>query len=276
MEAEQTETQETQAEEQPETQEAPAEEQGTRVELPKKPNRRIAAEQEMRATIERQGKEFREALEATNRQWREQFSALAQRPVVVQAPMQQQAQPQAPDPDALDREALAALDAKDMATYQRKTREAAAAHASRNFQQYAQQFQPAPQQNGVPVELLPHFAAHPEVAQHPRHVDYLEAKTRELIADGWQPGPRLAAEVFRQVSEKIKGGQKTGHQQYSQAAAAAITGTPGGRSQATSGGEGPGVMLTPEMKKWAAKAGMSPERYAEHLAKIRPDMVQGR
>lgn len=277
MEAEQqtTETQDTApVEGQGEQQQEPASE-GTVVPLPKPPSRRATAAAELKETIERQGKEFREALAAERQQWQQQFSALAQRPVVVQAPQQQyQPAPQLPDPEALDREALAALDNRDMATYQRKTREAASAHAARQFEQYAQRMQPAPQQqSGVPVELLPHFMAHPEVAQHPRHVALLEAKTHELIAEGWQQGPALAAEVFRQVAEKVKSrGQQ--RPQYGQQAAAAISGTPGGRSQAAAGGEGPGVILTDEMKTMAKKAGMSIERYAEHMAKVAPHLIR--
>jgi len=222
-----------------------------------------------------------EGLAARDRQIGEltgHLQALAQRPAYqpqYQAPPQQ-----LPDPEEFERRAQEAIDRKDFTGYQRLTREASVAATLRALQPVfaaqRQQMQPQQDPDAIPPQLMPYFAAYPEVAVHPDHKNLLAAKNMELHARGIPPGPGRMKLVFDEVRAIVKGGQATGAPaSYSRSNAAVLAGTPTSRpAGGSSAPEGkPRVELTQEERYFAKKAGFSELEIASEIAKSHPDRV---
>lgn len=248
---------------------------------PKPPGRRAAAAAALEAVtsklddIGKQFGEYRTATEARMAQMHGALEAYQRQPpqVVYQPPPTHQQQ--GPDPAQLRREAMTALDNKDFNRYQDLSHEAAVVEAERRVLSKIPQ-QQAPQGNPqLQSAMVPLFAAHPDVAKHPRHMALLNAKAAELLEGrGMQPGPETLALVFEEVNAQIQAQRKGSQPTYSRQAAAAITSSPSNRTVAAPATEGQvnlseiarkhGVSVD-SMKTWARKAGMTLEEYAAGL-----------
>ncbi len=207
------------------------------------------------------------------------MEAQAQQPRYVAPPPQQQP---GLDPDHLMREARQALDNKDFETYHAKTAEAIRVRTLRDiapaFQELQQRaYQQQPTQ--MPPELAAMFAAHPDVAMHPRNIELLQAKNMELGARGVPPGPERLRMVFSEVNGLVKAGKGNGAgAQFSQSSASALSGMPSTRSGvAATGNDGPGITLTAaelEVAKKLEKSGvMSRADYAKGIAEQDPSRI---
>lgn len=196
-------------------------------------------------------------------------------------PPQQQQQQAAPDYRDLKRQADKALDERRYEDYNELMAAAAEARTMARLapvlQELQQRAQPA---NQMPPELGAMFAAYPDVAMHPRNIDFLQAKNLELHARGVPPGPERLRMVFAEVDAGLKGAKKNGQgAQYSQASAAVLSGMPTSRSNGSTGGsDGPGITLTAVEAQIAArleKQGvMSKAEYARGLAAEDPSRVR--
>lgn len=194
-----------------------------------------------------------------------------------QAPPQQA--PMA-NPAELVQRARKALVAGDHDTYHELTLEAAEIRSLQRMapalQELQQRAQPA---NQMPPEMAAMFAAYPDVAMHPRHVDYLQAKNLELNARGVPPGPDRLRMIFAEVDSSIKGSKRSGGgAQFSPGSAAALSGVPTSRSAAGGASDGPGITLTAVEAEVAArleKQGvMTKAQYAKGLADADPSRVR--
>jgi hypothetical protein len=207
------------------------------------------------------------------------MEAQAQRPQYVAPPPQQQV---TASPEELQEQAQAALDNREYGKYQKLLIAAAKADTLRSLapafqelQQRAQQAQPTQ----MPPELAAMFAAHPDVAMHPRNIELLQAKNMELGARGVPPGPERLRMVFSEVNGLVKAGKGNGAgAQYSQSSASALSGMPSTRSGvAATGNDGPGITLTAaelEVAKKLEKSGvMSRADYAKGIAEQDPSRI---
>lgn len=257
--------------------EDPAPEPTTLVALPRPGRRQRAAEavEGLSGKFDEFARTMAERDAARDRELAETRGALA---VLAQRPQFEPQRHEAPpiEPIAMLKQAKELLDAGKLDDYHEKMLEAAAIAAERRIAPRLQQ-QQAPQ--GPPNELMPYFAAHPEVAMHPHHQQLLMAKNMELEARRVPPGPGRLRQVFAEVSAFVKNEQKTngnGRPQYSPSTAAALTGVPTSRSQASNGGDtSPGVNLTSREREIARRAGMSEQRYAEWQAKLNKERIVG-
>lgn len=193
----------------------------------------------------------------------------------------QQQQPSLPDPVELRKRAKAALDAQKFDEFHELTIQAAEAQTLHRLAPALQELQSRQQQpNQMPPELGAMFAAYPDVAMHPRNIDFLQAKNLELHARGVPPGPERLRMVFAEVDAGLKGAKKNGGgAQYSPASAAVLSGMPTSRSNGSTGGsDGPGITLTAVEAQIAArleKQGvMSKADYARGLAEADPSRVR--
>ncbi len=197
-------------------------------------------------------------------------------------PRYQPAQPQqqAPDYTDLTKRAKQALDEKKFDEYHELTIAAAEAKTLARLapalQELSQRQQPA---NQMPPELGAMFAAYPDVAMNPNHVDFLMAKNMELNARRIPPGPERLRMVFAEVSADLKGSKKNGAgAQYSQGSAAALSGVPTSRSAGAGGGDGPGITLTQVEAEVASRLErqgvMTKAQYAKGLADADPSRVR--
>lgn len=210
------------------------------------------------------------------------LQANLQRPVMIQqAPPPQRSAGDPTDVEKLEREAMEALDRKDFTTYQRKSRAASVMAAKQEVMAEMQQFQqrnPAPQAPAaMPQELIPLFAAHPEVAQHPNAVNLLMAKAVEAEARGIPPGPQRSQFAFSEVAALIKGrnGTNGGGRQFDQRTRGALSGVPTtmGGASAPGGGQ-TGVVLSADERAIAKMAGMSEADYARDVALNHPERLE--
>jgi hypothetical protein len=263
---------------------APVEEPGTRVSI-KPPNRRAAAAEALNRRLEDLTgtvTSLRDGLSQRDRELSEMrgmLQGVSQRAYAApQAP-----QAPAPDEHQLLKEAKAALDAKDFDTYHSKTIAASEARVMRSIGPALQEIanrQNAQQGGGMNPELMAMFAAHPDVASHPRHVELLAAKNVELDARGVPPGAGRIRQVFAEVDAIVKSGRKpnASGQRYSSSSAGALSGVPSSRGGAASGGGDMGVTLNAEENRVALKlerAGiMSRADYAKGLAEADPNRLQ--
>lgn len=257
---------------------------GATVSLAPKLSRRAQAAEETKRTLETLTSKLDSLTSSLSErdqqlaQLRGYMEAQAQQPRYVAPPQQQS---QLPDPDVLMREAKTALDNRDFDAYHAKTAAAIEARTLRTlapaFQELQQRAQPA---NQMPPEMAAMFAAHPDVAMHPRSIELLQAKNLELHARGVPPGPERLRMVFSEVNGLVKSGKQGngGGAQYSQASAAALAGVPTStRSAGTGTTEGPGITLTAaelEVAKKLEKSGvMSRADYAKGLAEADPSRI---
>lgn len=264
-----------------EPQAEPAPDPGVPVALPPKGRRASAAANvaELKALFEEQEKKRAERDEQRDRElaeYRNQVMALSQRPVVVQAPQPQQREPQGPSLDDLDRQAKEALDRGDFGGYQRFTRQAAAIEAEQRLAPRFQQ-QQAPQQDFIPPDVQILFHSYPEVGRHPHYKALLGAESMRIQATARGPIDQMTVlrQAFANVDAQLKGERKAngnGHSNgFSQSTAAALTGVPTARSQASNGESTDGqVVLSREEAETARKYGMSKEKYAAHMAELYP------
>lgn len=271
-----------------ETPEASAEEPKTRVELKPK-GRRAQAIEELNGKFKTFEERFTKYDEERNQRDQEiarirgELEATRRQPVYVQP---QAPAPQLPDPEVLERQALEALDKRDMTTYQRLSRQAAKAEMLREVAPLLQQRQQAPQSDAPPPALMAKIYAHPDIAALPNHTELLAAKNAELdaryragIPGATPPGPQRIEQVFAETDAMVKSWKKPNGAkgpQFSQQSAAALSGVPTARGGAPGGNEGaaPGVELSAEEKKWAKKAKMSLEEYAGMVAQQHPERVR--
>jgi hypothetical protein len=259
----------------PATPDIPAPEPETRVSLKPK-SRRAQAMEETNKTLS----ELKEGLTGLKQTIEQRDSEIARlrmevqqrpQPVYVPQPVQQQM----PDPNQLMREAEQALDNKDLRTYHEKLRQANLAEMEQRLMPRLQQLQaPAQQSDSMPPALQAMFAAHPEVAMHPNHLPLLQAKTMELRARGFEPGPRLLKAAFEEVNKIVTSGKQQPGAQYDRGSAAVLSGVPTSRAPAGGQSDGPGVMLNSAERMVAKKFGMSEDEYARQLAEMHPERIQ--
>jgi hypothetical protein len=205
-----------------------------------------------------------------------------QRPVVVQQAPAQQTRG-AGDPSEVERleeAAMKALDAKDFTAYHRNLRAAHVLAATEAVEARQQQnFRANPQPQGpaaMPQELIPLFAAHPEVASHPSSVNLLMAKAVEAEARGIPAGPQRSQWVFTEVSKMIKERPGSNGASFDTRSKGALSGVPTTMGGArTGGGNGQaGVTLTADERAIAKMAGMSDAEYAADVAKHDPKRIE--
>jgi hypothetical protein len=257
---------------------------GAVVSLQKPESRRARAARELNERLEGMANSVKTLTEGLSQrdqqlaQMRGFMEAQAMQPRYT-APAPQQ---QGPDPDDLVKQAKKALtDHNDFDTYQRLTLEAAEVRAMRRMAPVVQELQQRASQGGnsMPPELGAMFAAYPDVAMHPRNVDFLQAKNLELHARGVPPGPERLRMVFAEVDAGIKGGKKGAPAQYSQASGAVLSGIPTSRGVLSGGSDGPGITLTATEAEVAARLErqgvMTKAQYAKGLADADPARVRG-
>lgn len=252
------------------------------VSLAKPESRRARAERERKEEIDRLAKSVERLSDGLSQrdqqlaQMRGFMEAQAMRPQY--APQQQQAP--TVDYAQLAKDAKKALDEGRFSDFQELTIAAAEAKTMARLAPALQELQQRQQPpNQMPPELGAMFAAYPDVAMHPRHVDFLQAKNLELNARGVPPGPERLRMVFAEVDANLKGSKKNGGgAQYSQGSAAVLSGMPTSRSGAGGGGSnGPGITLNAAELKIAAdlerKGIMSKADYAKGLAEADPSRI---
>src|SRR6478735_3795286 len=267
----------------------PAPEPGKSVSVEAPKSRRQRAEEERKAELTRMSetiKELRERDSVRDRQLGEltgHLSALAQQRAAA-PPVQayQPPPPQIPDPRDLRRQALKALDARDMDQYHELLEQANTAATMRAIapalQRVAQQPQ-APVQQQVPAELMAYFAAYPDVATHPSRDKLLMAKNAELEALGYPEGPGRVKAVFDHVQATVKAGKGAQRQApgFDPSSAAALSGTPTARPAGGSSGPGKGeprVELNAEERRMWKAAGFTDEtELARYVAQSNPGRV---
>jgi hypothetical protein len=261
--------------------EAPKEEPGTRVTL--KPSRReqarLAAEETARKEQERDAK-FQAEFARRDQEiamLRGEISARLSQPQVIQ--QQAPTAPAGPDPAELRRQARQALDNKDFSEYERLSELATIERVKREFEpRFAQVQAPAQQQQGgMSPQAMAWAAQYPDVMTHQNGLQLAIIEDAKLHHMGHQPGPARFKAAFEAARATITGGQKPAAPQYSQQSAAVLSGVPTSRSPAGGGGEGqgPGVVLTPQEKDIARKAGMSLDEFAKDIYDHHPERRVG-
>lgn len=232
----------------------------------------------MREAQEQRDREHREELAAVRRENAERFARMEG------YAMRQQQEPaqrreEAPDPDKLEAEAIAALDRKDFATYQRKMREAAKADVMRDLAPRFSQQQAQPQGPQIHPLMAAMAAQYTDVTNDAEALAVASAHDNTLAAQGvpngpdrWKRGFERARAYVKTVGGKQQNGGPTFQQRNRDVVAGVPTGTSGGSSR--SGGEGPGVILSPEERATARRFKMSEQDYATELAAMHPERVQ--
>lgn len=244
-------------------------------------SRKAQAEEDRRAELKalQDGlKETREAIAARDRQIGEltgHMQALAQRPAPQQQYVPQAPAPQLPDPDHLQREAIKALDNRDMNEYHRLLRQSHEAGVIRQLAPFLQQQQQrmqqmqAPQQEAYPSVLMPYMLANPDLIQSNGWQELVAAKDLELKVRGVQAGPDRVRQAFVEANAVIQAGKKGGAPSFSQSSAAVLSGTPTARPSNGSAPSGDDkVVLSPAEQRMARVIGE--ERYVKQLLEIDP------
>jgi len=228
----------------------------------------IASSREEAAARDREYREHLESIRRENAELRGQVSAYASRP----AP--ESRRDSLPDPEALEREALEALDRKDLTTYQRKMREAAKADVMREIAPRFQQQGTAqgPQTNPL---LVATAAQYGDVMANPLAFDVAQAHDKDLARKGIPEGPERWKQAFEAGRKYIGGNVKQGNgPTYSQRNREVVGGLPANGSGNARGSSGePGVILTAEERATAKKYRLSEADYAKELAAMHPDRI---
>jgi hypothetical protein len=244
-------------------------------------SRRDKAEKEVSALIDERIKPFRETWDKDRQsyeqriqqaqqdaaQLRGQLEAMQKMPAYQPQPAQR-----GPDPEALTREALDALDKQDLSTYHRKWGEAQrliAETAAESRVKAAREEWERSQPRQLPPYIQTLLVRHPSVsAAGDRGAMAVQLKENELALYGVQQGPDRTAKAFELAEkflESLKGGQPQ-RQSYSPDAAQALTSVPTARPAAASGSGGePGVHLNELQRNTARAAGMSNAEYVRWM-----------
>ncbi len=265
----------------------PEPEKKERVSLP--PRRSPGHRREALEAVEKV-KAFEETLAKEREEWRKELSTRDQELArlrggfeALQPILQQRQQPQAAaappiDPEALRREARAALDASRFDDYERLTAQATRYEAKQEVLKDLEErgyFANGRQQAGPQIDprLQIIMNQHPKVMLDPAGPQIAIAEDMKLAAHGQANGPARWKRAYEMAEAEIAG-REPAPREFSQQGAGAMAGIPTGRNSAGGGGQrGPGVELSELEKSWATRAGMSYSEYAEEIARAHPERV---
>jgi hypothetical protein len=229
----------------------------------------IKADREAREQRDAEYREHLESIRRENAELRGQLNGMASRPA------EQQRRDDTPDPDKLEAEAIAALDRKDFATYQRKMREAAKADVMRDLAPRLQQQtpQPAPQIHPALNYLAGQYG---DVTANPEAFAVAQAHDQALARQNIPEGPERWKRAFERGRQVLALGNGKQAPQFSQRNRDVVAGVPTGGSGNGAGagsGGGKGVILTAEERVASKKFKMTEAAYAQHLAAMHPERI---
>jgi hypothetical protein len=220
---------------------------------------------------EKRDAEYREYLEGIRREnaeLRGQVTAYANRP----APREERAEA-LPDPEALEREADAALDRRDYPAWRRKNAEATEARLLQKYPHLRQQPQvqsATPQANPLLMATAAQFG---DVMGNPAAFEIAQAHDRILARQGIPEGPERWTRAFTEGRKFINPNGKPNAPTFSPRNREVLSASPTSSNGEGRGGGEPGIVLTAEERATAKKYKISEQDYAKELAIINPSRV---
>lgn len=249
--------------------------------VPKKPSRRDQAIGDLETRVrglsesfEKERGSFREELSRRD----EEIARLRGGFEALQPFLQRQNQPPpGKTPDELRREAKAALENRDLDTYERLRDQAIQQETLEKMrgmmpQQQAQQGPPV--DPGIQMEIMMNLSRHPQLAADPgRALSLAAIRERELIEIyRHPPGPQTRAKAFELAAQAISA-EAPQNPQYSANGRQVLGGAPTPRTNGSPKSEGPSMNLPANWKDWARRAGMSDDEYKRLYLEGKPDAL---
>lgn len=252
-----------------------------RVQLPQQPMGRRARAAAARDELAGQVKALQDSINKSQQDYRDELARrdaeianLKGRYEALQ-PLVQKPADQAPDPEALKRQADEALDKGNYSEWRRLNEAAQDARFEKKLADIKKDMAPAPPAAGPnPIIQGLLVTSKNVMAAGERGFRLVQLKDQELALRYNMPdGPERWTRAFQMIDAELGANNKNEPAGFTQQAAGALAAVPTTRNAGGKTKSGPAVELTDLEKAWAERAGMTLQEYADELAKAHPERV---